>query len=252
MTSHTESAPGSSDTASLKDVADGSKEPGPILTPEHFGGLVEYNKYSHLNLYNECVRRGIAVSKFARQEVLVKKLKLNDGLPDFDDHKQWPIDRLKSECRDRGLPENRKRDELVKQLHRHESRLRQQAAQKRHVDMPGAPAPLGDVVHNPLQVKHRDSGRESLDDFKFSYLNPKAGAAEEISHSLAREPLGTLDQNAQPKRGLGQPKNFGLGTGIPVSVMKGIDLPIRGLHQQGLHLLLGFLNCQGPLRTPRG
>lgn len=69
------------------------------------------------------------------KRALEKKLKLNDGLPLYESHSEWPFERLQAECLKRGLPINSKhfrwgikRKELEKQLESDDVRRRQEAA----------------------------------------------------------------------------------------------------------------------------
>lgn len=124
----------------MADEEPAADDPGPRKIsgrPRLIDGRAEYYRWGTSSLREECKRRNIPVPKASEnnKRALEKKLKLNDGLPLYESHSEWPFERLQAECLTRGLPINSKhlgwgikRKELEKQLESDDVRRRQGAA----------------------------------------------------------------------------------------------------------------------------
>lgn len=109
------------------------REPGGRL--RLINGRAVYRIWGYDALKEECKARGIALpNNWIQKSSLEKKLKLSDGLPDYESSSEWPFEKLREVYLARGLPINSehlknvyRRPELIRVLESDDLKNRQAA-----------------------------------------------------------------------------------------------------------------------------
>lgn len=205
--------------------------------PRLINGRDVYHIWSYDALKDECIRRKIPLpDNYIKKASLEKKLRLHDGVPDYEAKGIWPYERLREECIKRSIPITSKqmnnvykRPDLIKMLERDDVRLRVEAAQAGQRATSEA-LQVGTVEGPQVgsgeasQVADVSNGDGKLNDNKLDNderLN--GGGALDNDDSKAKD--------LPPKRGRGRPPKGSSRLPVPQPQAVQFEIPIRSERQ---------------------